>query len=84
MVTTIKRSITLDADVDRELAKRFPPGERSRFLNDAARQALARVRLAELLDRFDQEDGPIPDDIRAEVAALPLPEATIRRCWAAW
>lgn len=74
MVTTVKRSITLDADVDRELAKRYAPGERSRFLNDAARQALARVRLAEMLVRFEQMDGPIPDDIRAEVAALPFPE----------
>ena len=63
MAGTVKRSITLDEDLDRELNRRFPPGERSRFLNDAAREALARNRLRELLARFDEEDGPVPQDI---------------------
>lgn len=73
MSTTVKRSVTLDADIDAELTSRFGAGAKSRFLNEAARDALARVRMVELLDRFDAEDGPVPDEIRAEVAALPRP-----------
>ena len=75
MATTVKRSITLDEDVDRELVERFPPGERSRFINDASRIALARLRLRELLDEMEAIDGPVRDDaLVGEIARLPLPE----------
>lgn len=73
MSTTVKRSITLDADVDRELSERYGPGGKSRFLNEAARDALARVRVAELLERYDAESGPVPDEVTREVADLPRP-----------
>ena len=73
MAGTVKRSITLDADLDRELNRQFRPGERSRFLNDVAREALARNRLRELLARFDEEDEPVPQEIVDEVARLPRP-----------
>ena len=74
MATTVKRSVSLDADLDAELSQRYGAGGKSRFLNDAAREALARVRVAELLERYDTDDGPIPDDVRTEVAALPRPD----------
>ena len=75
MATTVKRSITMDEDLDRELTARFPPGERSRFISDATRVALARVRLLELLDEMAALDGAIVDDgLRAEIARLPLPQ----------
>jgi len=70
---TVKRSITIDEDLDRQLSERFGSGGKSRFLNDVAREELARLDMAGLLDRMDEEDGPIPEDIRAEVAALPRP-----------
>ena len=73
MAGTVKRSITLDEDLDRELNRRFGPGERSRFLNDAAREALARDRLRDLLASFDEEYGPVPQEIVDEVARLPRP-----------
>lgn len=74
MATTIKRSITFDEDLDLELTGRFPPGERSRFVNDATRAALAQLRLRELLDEMTAIDGPVDDDaLRAAVARLPLP-----------
>jgi Arc/MetJ family transcription regulator len=73
MASTVKRSVTLDADLDAELTRRFGLGGKSRFLNDAARDALARLRMLELLERFDAEDGPVPEAIRAEIAALPRP-----------
>jgi metal-responsive CopG/Arc/MetJ family transcriptional regulator len=74
MATTVKRSITIDDDLDQELTARFPPGERSRFINDATRAALARVRLRELLDEMEAAD-PIPadDPMREEIARLPIP-----------
>jgi len=73
MTTTVKRSITLDADVDAELSSRFAPGARSRFLNDSARVALAQLRLRELLDEMEAADGPVPQEIIDEVAHLPRP-----------
>jgi hypothetical protein len=73
MSTTVKRSVTLDEDLDRELSERYGPGGKSRFLNEAARDALARVRVAELLQRYESDEGPVSDDIRREVADLPRP-----------
>lgn len=72
-LATVNRSVTLDEDLDRELSAAFPRGDRSRFLNAAARDALVRLRVAERLARFEAERGPIPEGIRAEVAALPRP-----------
>jgi hypothetical protein len=75
--STVKRSITLDRDLDIELKRRFAPGDLSRFINDAARDALATRRIEALLDEMEAED-PIPDDVREdllkEIRALPRPE----------
>jgi hypothetical protein len=62
-VTVVKRSVSLDADLDMEL-----------ILNTAARDALARLLVVELLDRMEEQDGPVPDEIRGEVSRLPRPE----------
>ena len=35
MAGTVKRSVTIDADLDAELTRRFGLGGKSRFLNDA-------------------------------------------------
>jgi hypothetical protein len=69
----VKRSVSLDADVDEELERRFGRGGKSRFLNAAARDALARLRVLDLLARYEQEDGPVPDGVHDEVAKLPRP-----------
>ncbi|MBA2444163.1 MAG: hypothetical protein H0V49_02375 [Nocardioidaceae bacterium] len=70
---TVNRSVTLDEDLDRELALHFARGDRSRFLNAAARDALVRLRVAERLAHLEAERGPISGDIRAEIADLPRP-----------
>jgi hypothetical protein len=70
----VKRSVSLDADLDDELTRRFGRGGKSRFLNVAARDALARLLVAELLARYEHEDGPVPDTIHEEVAKLPRPD----------
>lgn len=41
--------MSLDADLDDELTRRFGSGGKSRFLNTAARAALARILIVELL-----------------------------------
>lgn len=69
----MKRSVSLDEDLDLELSDRYGRGGKSRFLNDAARDALARVKIAELLERYDAEEGPVPDDVRRVVSSLPRP-----------
>src|SRR3970040_1755614 len=43
----VKRSVSLDPDLDRELTQRFGRGGKSRFLNEAARDALAPLRIQE-------------------------------------
>ena len=69
----VKRSVSLDADIDEELTARFGRGGKSRFLNSAARDALARMELAELLARYDAEVGEVPEAVRRHVATLPRP-----------
>ncbi len=72
-VAIVKRSVSLDADLDQELTKRFGRGGKSRFLNSAAWDALARLRLTDLLLRYDEEDGPVPDEVHTVVAQMPRP-----------
>jgi len=69
----VKRSVSLDADIDQELTLRFGRGGKSRFLNSAARDALARVKLTELLRRYDEEVGPVSEAVHSVVAQLPRP-----------
>lgn len=73
MTLTVKRSVTLDVDVDAELTKRFGEGSRSRFLNQAARDLLLRVRMLEVLDRMDAQHGEPSPEVEREVAALRRP-----------
>jgi hypothetical protein len=73
MGRTVKRSVTIDEDLDRELTARFGVGGKSRFLNDTARRELARLKMLDLLDRWDAEDGGIPAEIVEEVRRLPYP-----------
>jgi len=74
MPSTVKRSITLEEDLDLELTERFPPGDRSRFINDATRIALAQVRLRELVDEMVASDGSVDEAMLVDVGRLPLPE----------
>jgi hypothetical protein len=69
----VKRSVSLDADVDEELTARVGAGGKSRFLNQAARDALARLAISELLKRYDDEDGEVPEAVRETVSRLPRP-----------
>jgi hypothetical protein len=63
MANKRKVTITLDEDIAQELEA---GGNVSAQLNDAARDLVERRRNAQrlqaLLDKFDAEDGPLPDD----------------------
>lgn len=69
-----KISITLDPKVAAELRQVAGQGGISAFVNDAVRQQLQAKRLRRLLDEMEQERGPIPPEVRAEVDALPWPD----------
>jgi len=63
MANKRKVTITLDEDIVQELEA---GGNVSAQVNDAVRDLVERRRSAErlqaLLDQFDAEDGPLPDD----------------------
>ena len=64
MAVTLKRAYTLDAEVVSELEKEFGPGERSRFVSEAARRALITRRGRQFLRERDDAFGPVPADVQ--------------------
>lgn len=68
-MAVIKKSVAFDEAVGREALERA--GERgfSRFVNDAVAQRLQALRVAELLSELDEELGPVPPDVIADVEA---------------
>jgi len=69
-----KLSITLDKRVAAELRQTAGPRGVSAFVNEAVRRELQATRLRKLLDEMDQEYGPVPDDVQAEIEALDWPD----------
>ncbi|MBV9947326.1 MAG: hypothetical protein JOZ69_10795 [Myxococcales bacterium] len=59
---------TIDADTLAKIRRVAAPRGVSRFLNEAARQHLARLEVRGLLDELDAKHGAAPPAIRAEVA----------------
>ncbi|HXX70386.1 MAG TPA: hypothetical protein VEK07_24610 [Polyangiaceae bacterium] len=59
---------TLDEDTVAKIRRVAGPRGVSGFLNEAARERLARLELRGLLDEFDAKHGPVPGETRAEVA----------------
>ena len=73
MTVTLKRAYTLDAEVVSELEQEFEPGDRSRFISDAARRALVARRARQFLADRDAAFGPVPPAIQTEADNLPIP-----------
>jgi hypothetical protein len=74
MAVTLKRAFTLDAEVVSELEREFGPGERSRFVSEAARRALIARRGRRFLAELEDTVGPIPAEVQREVDQVPVPE----------
>lgn len=67
-MATKKVSVTLDADLVAEIKSEV--GERgfSAYLNDSIRRRRQYERLRRLLREMDEEFGPVPDDVKQQVA----------------
>jgi hypothetical protein len=59
---------TLDEDTLAKIRRVAGPRGVSGFLNEAAREHLARLELRGLLDELDAKHGVAPAEVRAEVA----------------
>lgn len=68
-MTVLKKSVAFDEKVGREAVEVAGEGGFSRFVNDAVAWRLQQIRLQTLFDEWDQELGPVPDEVRREVAA---------------
>jgi hypothetical protein len=63
-----KVSVTLDADLVAEIKTEV--GERgfSNYLNDTIKRRRQHERLRRLLNELNEEFGPVPDEVRKQVA----------------
>jgi hypothetical protein len=59
---------TLDKQTLAQIRRVAGPRGVSSFLNRAAQERLARMELLGLLDELDARHGPVPPEVRAEVA----------------
>lgn len=74
-MTTVRRTITLDAWVD-EQARHFAPDDNlSAFVNQLVEEEVRHLALLELIEKDERERGPISEEEVAEVG---------RRLDAAW
>ena len=68
-MAVLKKSVAFDEKVGREALEVAGEGGFSRFVNDAVAQRLQQIRIKTLLAEMDAEFGPVPEEIRREVAA---------------
>jgi hypothetical protein len=66
-VSTERITITVPTDVLEELRREVGPGEVSGFVAEAIRERLKVDRVKELLAWLDEQYGPVPEDVKAEV-----------------
>jgi hypothetical protein len=65
----VKRvTATLDKETLAQIRRVAGPRGVSNFLNQAARERLARMEFRGLLDALDAKHGPVPSEVHAEVA----------------
>lgn len=67
---TEKVSLSLDADLLAEARKHAHGHSLSSYVNAGLRQKVFNDRLGVLLDEWEDEFGPIPEEIVAEMTAL--------------
>ena len=67
-MSVVKRSVAFSQEVAAEADRRA--GERgfSRLVNEAVEQHLQALRMAELYDDFVRRHGPVPADVKRDVA----------------
>jgi hypothetical protein len=67
-------SITLERKIADELRQTAGPRGVSAYVNEAVRQQLQAARLRRMLKEMEQEAGPIPPEVQAEVDKLEWPD----------
>lgn len=67
-------TITLNQRLADELRCVAEPRDAATYVGDMVRQHLQAIRLKKLLKEMDDESGPIPPEIQAEVDCLPWPD----------
>lgn len=67
-MTVEKVSLSLDPELLAEARELVGRGGLSALVNDGLRLRLQQVRVTRLLDEMDEEFGPVPENIAAEVA----------------
>jgi len=79
-MATEKVSLSLNQDVLAAARRRVGPRGLSQYVNDALRYQLQRDRLANLLEEFERELGPVEPRVVEEVrSAWPAPRGRSRR-----
>jgi len=63
-----KVSVTLDADLVAEIKTEVGVCGFSAYLNDTIKRRRQHERLRGLLKELDEEFGPVPDEVRKQVA----------------
>ncbi|MGH7866066.1 MAG: hypothetical protein ACREP9_00200 [Candidatus Dormibacteraceae bacterium] len=63
---TLKKSITMPANIAAEIETRVGPRRFSAYVTDAVSRQLELERLAELVDYLDETYGEVPPDVAAE------------------
>jgi hypothetical protein len=63
-----KVSVTLDADLVAEIKTEVGVRGFSAYLNDTIKRRRQHERLRGLLNELDEEFGPVPDEVRKQVA----------------
>jgi hypothetical protein len=63
----VKKSVTLEADVVDDILALVGPRGFSAFVNESARTRLLVERGRQAVREFEEEFGPIPEDVLAEV-----------------
>jgi hypothetical protein len=67
-MTSVKRAVTIDQDVDRE-ARKLAGGNFSAFVNKSLRRQIRYEHLVRLADEDSQQRGPLDADLADAVAA---------------
>jgi hypothetical protein len=65
-MAVVKKSVAFDESVARQAMEFAGEGNFSAFVNDVVAQRLQQIRIAKMLDEFEAEFGPIPDEVRLE------------------
>ena len=66
-VPTLKKSVTIPANVAAEIEAQVGPREFSAYVTEAVIRQLEHDRLVELVDELTETHGEVPEEVAAEV-----------------